>query len=66
MMKLLLPNCKVAVTKVYTLIGKKPVAFSTAGADVIVQAPAMEAQSANTVLVLEYKGQRLLTMRRRP
>jgi len=54
--KVLLPACNVTVSKVYTLVGRKPLVFKKEGADLVIQAPPMDPQSPNTVLVLEYAG----------
>lgn len=54
--KLLLPGCAVSVSKVYTLVGKHPLAFTKKGTDLIVNFPAFDNSNPNNVLVLEYSG----------
>lgn len=54
--KLLVPDFKGKVSKVFSLIGRKSLNFKQAGGDVWIDLPDFDENAANTVLVMEYSG----------
>ena len=54
--KLLLPQFTNAISKVYALDGKKPLAWNKTGGDVYISLPVFNKEEADQVFVVEYKG----------
>lgn len=54
--KLLIPNFKATIKKVYALTNQKAVVFKKTGNDVWIDLPAFDEDAVNTVFVVEYSG----------